>query len=124
MKKMTPSELAQESFSCDTKLFEQENEKKVEKLKIAKNNILKAQEIQKHYYDIKRANPKMFNVDQLVLLKDFRRKKRKGGKLNSKYVGPFKIIRARGKGVYYIENVASGQVSRAIGSHLKEFIRY
>ncbi len=30
MKKMTPSELAQELFSCDTKLFEQENEKKVE----------------------------------------------------------------------------------------------
>ncbi len=36
-------------------------------------------------------------------------------------MGPFKIIRARGKGVYYIENVASGQVSRAIGSHLKEY---
>ncbi len=63
----------------------------------------------------------MFNVDQLVLLKDFYRKKRKGGKLDSKYVGSFKIIRARGKGVYYIENVASGKVSRAIGSHLKEY---
>ncbi len=101
--------------------FEQENEKKVEKLKIAKNNILKAQEKQKHYYDIKRANPKMFNVDQLVLLKVFYWKKRKGGKLDSKYVGSFKIIRARGKGVYYIENEASGKVSRAIGSHLKEY---
>ena len=54
----------------------------------AKANILKAQKKQKIAYDRKDSNPQTFHLGALVLKKDFTRKKRKGGKLDFKWVGP------------------------------------
>ena len=66
-------------------------EKRKNLLQIAKANILNAQKKQKDYYDRKRANPLYYKSGALVLVKDFTRKKRKGGKLDPKWVGPYFI---------------------------------
>lgn len=87
-----------------------------------KKNIFKAQEKQKDYYDQKRANPQLFCPGQLVLLKDFRRKKRKGGKLDTRYLGPYVITSETGKGGYHLKDKATGKVMKAIGSHLKIYV--
>ena len=61
-----------------------------------------AQEKQKEIYDRKHCtNPEVY---ALVLKKDFTRKKRKGGKLDSKWTGPLRIAMALGKGLYSLES--------------------
>ena len=47
----------------------------------------------KELYDRKHANPKVYQVGSKVLKKDFARKKRKGGKMDAKFVGPFIITK-------------------------------
>ena len=55
-----------------------------------KANIQLAQKKQKLEYDRKHANPKAYELGAKVLKKDFKRKKRRG-KLDYKYVGPFTV---------------------------------
>ena len=50
---------------------------------------LNAQEQQKKLYDKKHARPSGFEVGDLVLKEDKRRKKRAGEKLDSRYTGPY-----------------------------------
>ena len=53
-------------------------------LKQAKANIDKAQEKQKKDFDKRHHCPETFKLGNLVLKKDMTRKKRKGGKLDTK----------------------------------------
>ena len=63
-----------------------------------------------------------FAVGTIVLKKDFRRKKRKGGCLDHKWVGPFRIVKDVGKGFYSIQNVDNGKEPvRIHGIHLKPY---
>jgi hypothetical protein len=92
-------------------------------LEQAKANIIVAQERQKKAYDQKHSNPHVFRVGALVLKKDFTRKKRKGGKLDSKWVGPYKIVATLGRGLYRLQEVCDSTkiVVRVNGVHLKEY---
>ena len=58
-------------------------------LEEAKGNIIAAQFKQKEAYDKKHCKPGQFQCDQLVLLRNFSRKKVKGGKLTERFVGPY-----------------------------------
>ena len=44
-----------------------------------------------------------FGVGSAVLLKDFNRKKRKGGKLDFRWQGPFEIISSLGTGLFKLK---------------------
>ena len=111
---------------------------------IIKTNILKAQTKQKKLYDAKHANgaATCFKVGSLVLKKDFLRKKRKGGKLDNRWVGPYTILASLGKGLFRLKENITGKVilalyyfyallilvvslqivSRVNGFHLKKYI--
>ena len=88
-----------------------------------KANILIAQERQKACYDRKHANPNIFVVGSMVLKKDFRRKKRAGGKLDPSWVGPYTIVKALGRGLYSLQGIVepSKIISRINGIHLKRY---
>ena len=91
-------------------------------LEQAKQNIAAAQEKQKEIYDREHCTiPEMYSVGTLVLKKDFTRKKRKGGKLDSKWIGPFRITKALGKCLYSLESLDEPPVTvvRVNGVHLK-----
>jgi hypothetical protein len=82
---------------------------------LARDNIRVAQERQKELYDRKHAHPCAFTVGDKVLMKDITRKKRKGGKMDVKFLGPYTITKKFGKGIYSFvsdENVVE-KVSRA-----------
>lgn len=89
----------------------------------AKSKIKAAQEKQKHYYDLKHAKPCVYEVGAKVLLKDFTRKKRKGGKLDVKWIGPFQITKSLGKGVYMLMSIENPAIKakRVTGAHLKPY---
>ena len=92
-------------------------------LEAVKANILIAQERQKACYDRKHANPNIFVVGSMVLKKDFRRKKRAGGKLDPSWVGPYTIVKALGRGLYSLQGIVepSKIISRINGTHLKRY---
>lgn len=119
MEKKSANDFAKLPHKFDDKIHQQQQKKRNDILVAAKKNIIAAQEKQKNYYDTKRANPHLFMVNQKVLLKDFRRKKRKGGKLGMRYIGPYKITSVTRKGVCHLKHVVSGKTTKAIGSHLK-----
>ncbi len=54
--------------------------------------------------------------------KDFRRKKRKGGKLDPKWLGPYTIVDDLGRGFYSLSDGEKIVVPRVNGSHLKIFL--
>ena len=88
----------------------------------AKANIIKAQQKQKDTYDKKHSCPEVYQVGSVVLKKDFTRKKRKGGKLDEKWLGPFKIVGSLGRGLYRIMEIHNGKVvPRVHGVHLKPY---
>lgn len=122
MEKKSAKDYAKLPLQFDEENHQQQQKKRDDLLVEVKKNIIAAQEKQKRYYDKKRANPHLFAVNQQVLLKDFRRKKRKGGKLGMRYIGPYKIIRVTRKGTYHLEHVVSGKTAKAIGSHLKLYV--
>ena len=64
-----------------------------ELLQQVKANIKQAQDKQKEYFDRKHANPAAYSVGAKVLKKDFLRKKRKGGKMDTRFVGPYIITK-------------------------------
>ena len=64
-------------------------------------------------------------VGALVLRKDFRRKKRKGGKMDDKWLGPLLVSSELGKGFYSLSDLdgKSIKVKRINGAHLKPYKR-
>ena len=82
-----------------------------------KENIIAAQERQKKAYDRKRHNPEIFKVGTLVL-----RKKRAGGKLDFKWLGPYTVVKSMGRGLYQIQDTNDPkQKLKVHGIHLKLF---
>ena len=92
-------------------------------LMAAKIKIRNAQKKQKFYYDHKHCKPGCFDIGSKVLLKDFSRKKRKGGKLDSRWTGPYIIEKNIGKGIYMLSSISNPKlkVKRASACHLKPF---
>lgn len=90
-------------------------------LQQVKNNIAKAQMKQKEQYDKKHTNPPRYQVGVKILKKDFTRKKRKGGKMDPKWLGPYTITQELGKGFYKLEscNNPDDVILRVNGAHLK-----
>lgn len=92
-------------------------------LQEAKKNIIHAQAKQKAAYDKKHFNPEVFKVASMVLKKDFTRKKRKGGKLDAKWEGPYEIVCSLGRGLYRLRDVHHpNKFLRVNGVHLKKYI--
>ena len=70
----------------------------------------------------KHAKPHLFQPGQLVLKKDFTRRKRKGGKLDSKFLGPYTIVKALGNGTYLLAREGRPEEeAQATGAHLKPY---
>ena len=98
-------------------------EKRATTLEKAKANILVAQLRQKRTYDQRHSDPFVFRIGGLVLKKDFKRKKRRGGKLDPKWVGPYTIVGNLGRGLYHLQEVSNPTkfLSRVNGIHLKQY---
>ena len=91
-------------------------------LESVKENVKKAQAKQKQYYDSKHGAGASFQLDALVLKKDFLRSKRKGGKLDPKWLGPYRISKVLGKGLYSLTHCHGGRdLNRVNGIHLKTY---
>ena len=75
-----------------------------------KANIKKAQEKQKKYYDKKHCSTTHFTIGDTVLKKDFRRKKRKGGKLDYRWMGPYVIVNSLGRGLFRLKEISGKKV--------------
>ena len=88
-----------------------------------KANIIAAQARQKEQYDKKHFKPDIFTCGALVLRKDMKRKKRAGGKMDFKWLGPYRIIKSMGKGLYQIESTSqpTERIQRVHGIHLKPY---
>ena len=99
-------------------------ERRKELIEEAKLNIKEAQKKQKEAYDRKHARPEGFQVGMKVSKKDFCRKKRANGKLDVKYLGPYKITKVLGKGTYSLELASDSlqQVKKVNGAHLKPYV--
>ena len=74
----------------------------------------------KREYTIRSIPIQTFRNGALVLKKDFRRKQRRGGKLDPKWVGPFKVVC---HGLFCLQDISNRNniVARVNGSHLKEY---
>ena len=81
-----------------------------------------AQRIQKRNYSRKRDKGSHFGIGDKVLKKDFRRKKRAGGALDPKWLGPYEVMKDNGKGLFLVKRCDDGKVDRAHGDHLKVFV--
>ena len=119
-------------------------------LEEAKKNIIVAQQKQKDQYDRKYGQSGLFNTCSLaasatlhilacayilmscfvdvyrvgmkMVMKDFTRRKRKGGKLDHKCLGPYTITHVLGKGLYSLKDDNRDQeVKRVNGFHLKPY---
>lgn len=78
---------------------------------LIKENIKKAQAKQKEYYDLKHSAASCFKVGSLVFKKDFQQKKRKGGKLDYCWQGPYVISALLGKGLFKLKELNGDKVS-------------
>lgn len=89
----------------------------------AKGNIVSAQQRQKEQYDRKHCScPLKYECGDLVLKKDFNRRKRKGGGMDYKWLGPYEVIKDVGRGFFALRCKDSGQVIERInGAHLKTY---
>jgi len=58
-----------------------------------------------------------------MLVKDFNRKKRKGGKLDYKWKGPYTITKCLGRGLHTLKATdSSDEITRINGVHLKQYL--
>ena len=98
-------------------------EQHLEILQIPKENIQKSQNRQKSTYDRKHSSPNVFAVGQLVLRKDFQRKKRAGGKLDTPYIGPYLITKCHSKEMYRLQLIGdkSSTIERISSAYLKPY---
>ena len=97
--------LVMEDFN--NKELEMTMEERRARLEAVRANILAAQKRQKEQYDRKHSsNPVVFAVGSLdqVLEKDFTRKKCAGGKLDHKWLGPFRVSHTLGRGLFRLED--------------------
>ena len=100
--------------------IERLNKEREKHLRTAKANIVTAQKKQKAHYDKIRAKPLCYKVGAIVLVKDFKRKKRKGGKLDPRWIGPFVIQKKLTRGVYVVAlHKDPSKTRRVTGAHLK-----
>lgn len=91
---------------------EEENDAKRRKMEeLVKENIEVAQAKQKKYYDEKFCASSCFSVGSTVLKKDFTRRKRRGGKLDYRWLGPYTITAALGKGLFQLKELKGDKVS-------------
>lgn len=67
-------------------------------------NITAAQTKQKEQYDKKHLQKKEIPLESQVLVENTRQKQRKGGKLQPRWLGPYAINKAIGKGVYELKS--------------------
>jgi len=104
------STLPEENISMET--IDKLQEKRSEIENIIKENIGQAQKRQKEAYD-KRHNVEssdnIFNINQLVLLKNFRRKHGMGTVNQDRYKGPYTIIKKCGKGNFLLIDNDTGK---------------
>ena len=64
----------------------------------------------------------VYRVGTKMLMKDFTRRKRKGGKLDHKWLGPYTITHVLGKGLYSLKDDNTDQVVKRVnGFHLKPY---
>ena len=64
-----------------------------------------------------------YTVGAKMLVKDFNRKKRKGGKMDHRWMGPFTITKCLGKGLYALKSCSSDKaLNRVHGIHLKPYL--
>ena len=111
--------------ACNEEAVQRMTEAKQATLEKAKSNIVAAQEKQKQSYDRKHCtNSDVYSVGSAVLKKDLTRTKRKGGKLDSNWIGPFTITNHLGTGLYKLEsfNDPPTVISRVNGVHLKPWL--
>ena len=100
-----------EEYSAADQLDELECQAKRQKLdEVVKENIGNAQAKQKLYYDQKHGAASCFGVGSVVLLKDFTRKRRRGGKFDYRWKGPFTITGSLGKGLFKLKEVQGDKV--------------
>ncbi len=89
----------------------------------AKANVKAAQRRQKEQYDMKHCKSGKFGIGIEVLKKDFARKKRKGGGMAHRWLGPYIITKDLGKVFFSLRCVKSGKEIRKInGAHLKAYL--
>ena len=106
-------------------LIERLSEQRLKTLTMVKECIHRAQKKQKDVYDRKHTLSNSYVIGDLVFfLKDFKRKKRAGGKLDAQYIGPYIITKVHGKGTYRLLLMENNEciVERVSGTHLKPYI--
>ena len=121
----TPDDALQAFQEADHDVAASElNERRKECLELVKQNIIEAQRRQKEVYDRKYVCPPAFQVGAHVLKKDFTRKRRLGGKLESRWLGPYTVVADLGKGLFQLKKVddPTQTVSRVHGVHLKPYL--
>lgn len=79
--------------------------------KNVKTNIKRAQKKQKDRYDKIHGASSCFSVSSTVLKRDFTRKKRKGGKLDYRWTGPYIIVASLGRGLFRLKECSTNKVS-------------
>lgn len=126
LEKATPEQLLDDWQEASYTTVDVENAFAARKqaVKDAKCSIKKAQGKQKYHYDLKHFKPCVYDVGRKVLLKDFTRKKRKGGKLDRKWIGPYEIKKNLGRGLYALSAIGNPSVSvkRVTGAQLKPYL--
>lgn len=88
----------------------------------AKQNIEVAQEKQRAHYNRKHASMFTYNLGSKVLVKDFSRKKRKEGKMDFRWLGPYCILKNLGKGIYLLQEQGTNNERKVNGAHFKPYI--
>ena len=75
-------------------------------------------------YDRKHACPNAFLKGDKVLKKDFKRKKQAGGKMDTRFRGPYVIVESLTKGFYKLKEVADTDniTERVSGAYLKAYV--
>ena len=122
LQKDSPEEVCQKYHTLNEPNASAVLREHAQRLETAKQNILVAQQKQKENYDQKHAKPVRFQVDQVVLKKDFTRKKTKGGKLKERYLGPYTITKVHPHGTYELADPSNkSKTLRATGAHLKPY---
>ena len=117
--KALPEEVSKEYHNLEEPDMAKLEEERARRLDEAKQNILEAQQKQKETYDRKHAKPECYKIGELVLKKDFTRKKRKGGKLEIRFLGPYTISKVLPHGTYELINPTEQNTIRVTGAHFK-----
>ena len=115
--------ISQFDQDSDSQATEAITAKRMEDFKTAKENISKAQLKQKKYYDKRHAKPEAFTFGDKVLVKDFRKKKRAGGKLCTRFIGPYVILKKANRGVYCLRSVSDNSEKQVTGAHIKPYMK-